>query len=210
MSDPPNETVMLLQRWFAGESNALDALIERDLPWIEDRVRSRLGPLLRSRGEVEDFVQDAMIEVLRYGPRFSLSNRRQFRGLLARLIENTIRDRAKYYAAQRRDAGRERRLPTAGVADLDRPQREVTRPSVAVDRDEEVAWLELALGLLGSEDRQVLRLRQWEGLSFAEIGERLGLLGNTARVRFARALPKLGKLVVQLRRGELDSVLGES
>ncbi len=194
-----NQTVELLHRWHAGDRGALDTLIERDLPWIRNYVASRLGPLLRARGETQDYVQEAMIEVLRYGPRFVMADKARFRSLLARIIENMLRDKHDWYTAKRRAIQKERPIPSDSILDLDRPRQSVTRPSQAAGRRERESWVRLALEFLDPDDRKVILLRQWDGLSFAEIGERIGLSEDAARMRLKRALPKLAKQVEQLR-----------
>ena len=68
-------TGKLLERWHAGDGGALDELLVRDLPWIRRCVHRRLGQGLRQRAETEDFVQEAVLEVLRYGPRFVVGTR---------------------------------------------------------------------------------------------------------------------------------------
>jgi DNA-directed RNA polymerase specialized sigma24 family protein len=52
-------------------------------------------------------------------------------------------------------------------------------------------------------------LRQWDGLSFGDVGERLGIAEDAARMRFQRALGRLARLVQRLRAGELQKVLAE-
>jgi len=74
MAPETTETPDLLRRWHAGDEEALGRLLERELPWVRRLVHRRLGPLLRRSGETQDFVQEAMVEVLRYGPRFTASN----------------------------------------------------------------------------------------------------------------------------------------
>ena len=86
------ETHVLLTRCHHGDRAALDKLLARDLGWLRQHVRSRLGSLLRAKGEVDDYVQEAMVEILRYGPRFVVSDKLQFRALLARITENVLRD----------------------------------------------------------------------------------------------------------------------
>jgi DNA-directed RNA polymerase specialized sigma24 family protein len=66
----------------------------------------------------------------------------------------------------------------------------------------------LALELLDPDDRDVIVWREYDGLSFADIATRLGLGEAHARVRFQRALPKLGKKLQQLQQGRLDQALG--
>jgi DNA-directed RNA polymerase specialized sigma24 family protein len=126
--NPPDETRLLLQRWHAGERAAIETLVARDLGWIRDYVHERLGPLLRSRGETMDYVQDAVLDVMRYTPRFVTDDRRQFRGLLARIVENHLRDAHDHHAAARRTPLRERPVPSDSVLDLDGRQRAITQP----------------------------------------------------------------------------------
>ncbi|MFK7741138.1 MAG: RNA polymerase sigma factor [Planctomycetota bacterium] len=197
------QTRELLQRWHRGERDAIDELIRRDLPWITACVRSRLGPMLRGRGETHDYVQDALLQVLGYVPRFVTGSRRSFRSLLARMIENHLRDAHDHHAAARRTPLRERPIPADSVLDLDRPLHDVAQPVSEAARNERSAWVLLAVELLAREDRQVLLLREWHGLEFAAIGERLGTSADAARMRFQRALPKLARMLEQLQAGGL-------
>lgn len=195
------DTIRLLREWHEGDGEALAELIRRNLDWVGAFVQRRLGPLVRAKAETQDIVQEAMIDVLTYGPRFEISDEEQFRGLLARIVENNIRDQNKGLRRLRRDAVREKAVTRDSVLCLDPPARSVTRPSQAASRNEETEWVRLALELLDAKDRGVLWLREWEKLPFAEIGERLGIPHNTARMRFQRALPKLAEKVAQLRLG---------
>lgn len=197
--DTGDETLELLRRWHGGDRDALDELIERDLPWIREQVRRRVGPLLRDRGDCDDYVQDAMIEVLQYGPRFVSTSKARFRSLLARIIENVLRDRHDWYRAKRRSLSKERPLPSDSCLNLDPRARSVTRPSQAAQRTERESWVRLALEFLDPEDRKVILLRQWDELSFPEIAQQMGLTADSARMRFQRALPKLGKKIAELR-----------
>ena len=57
-------TSIYLQQWHQGDQKALDSLIERHLAWIHEKVRGRLGGLLREKGETCDYVQDAVIQFM--------------------------------------------------------------------------------------------------------------------------------------------------
>lgn len=198
-----DDTRLLLRRWHAGERAAIEQLVARDLPWITQFVRARLGPLLRARGETMDYVQDAVIDVLTYTPRFLTDDRARFRGLIARIVENHLRDAHDHHQAGRRSPARERPLPGDSVVDLDAPVSPATAPDSRAANNEREAWVRLALELLPAEDRAVLLLRQWQGLEFAAIGQRLALTEDAARMRFARALPKLAQKLEQLRGGRI-------
>jgi RNA polymerase sigma-70 factor (ECF subfamily) len=192
---------MLLQRWHAGDRSALDALLAQHLPWLRGYVKARLGPALRARGETVDFVQEAVVDLLQYAPRFVVEDADCFRGLLARIVENNLRDADDWYGAKRRALSRETMLPGDSALQLDPAARSVTRPSEHAQRNESRNWVLLALELLEPEDRKVILLRQWEELSFTEIGERMGIGESGARMRFQRALPKLARAVEELTGG---------
>jgi len=85
-----DETRRLLEDWHGGDQEALAVLLDRNLGWIRARVEKRMGPLLRAKGGATDYVQDSMVEVLRYGPRFVMSDEAQFRVLMVKIIENVL------------------------------------------------------------------------------------------------------------------------
>ncbi|MHC4854118.1 MAG: sigma-70 family RNA polymerase sigma factor, partial [Planctomycetota bacterium] len=80
----------------------------------------------------------------------------------------------------------------------------VTRPSQNFQRKEGAAWVRIGLDLLEPAQREIIVLRQWEGLSFQEIGERLGITENTARMRFQRAVQRLAQIVRKARSGDVE------
>jgi RNA polymerase sigma-70 factor (ECF subfamily) len=207
MEEAGRQTLDLLQRWHQGDREALELLLQRHLPFIRRYVSKRLGPALRGKGETVDFVQDAMVEFLRYGPRFLLADEGHFRALMVKVIENVLRDRHDWFTARRRDLRRERPLPRESLLGLDPPARSVTRPSQASARHEEEAWIRLALELLEPEDRRVIMLRTYEELSYGEIATRLGIGESAARMRFNRALPRLARKTRDLRQGRLERAL---
>lgn len=196
---------MLLRRWHEGDAAALDEILRQNLPWIRAYVQKRLGPLLRQRAETVDYVQDAMLDVLRYGQRFLLPDREQFRALLARTIVNVLHDRHDHHAAERRDPRRE---GPGSVLDF-AVAASGTSPSGAAARTEMHDLVHFALELLEPEDRKVILLREWEGLPFAAIAAALSTSEDAARMRFNRALPKLACCVDRLRRGDVGGALRE-
>lgn len=200
----------LLLRWHQGDQDALAELVRQDAAWIEDHVHRRLGPQLRQRADTQDIVQNTLLEVLRAAPRFVVSDRGHLRALLAKMVENALHVQVRHAQAARRDVRREQ--PSAAASDgsvlhLDVQPAPTTRPSLAVERSETRSWVRLGLELLDPEDRSVVYWREYDELSFAEIGQRLGIDENTARMRFNRALPKLARKLQQLRHGQLGTAL---
>lgn len=202
MTVPHDSITQKVLRLHGGDDSALHQLVAEHLPWIEAHVRKRLSAEARRDGDTQDFVQEALLDVLRDGPRFAIDDPSAFRALLARIVENNLIDRVRYLHREQRDCRRQRALPSDSVLVLDGAQRSVTEPPVHAERNEQQAWLRLALELLEPDDREAIRLRDWEGLTFAQFGERLGLSGEAARKRYERALPKLAEKLDQLRRGQ--------
>ena len=200
------DTTVLLKRWNSGDEHALQELLRQHMPWIRAHVRQRLGDFLRTKEESVDLVQDTVVEFLRYGPRFQVSSEAHLRFLLGRIAENVLRDRHNFFTRRRRQSAREQPLPDDSVLALDPGAREVTQPDAALERKQWQAWVRLALELMDPEDREVIVLRQWDGLEFADIGERLHVAADAVRMRFQRALPKLAQKIRMLQRGEIDEL----
>ena len=207
---PPDttETLQLLQAWHGGDGGAIGKLIERDFAWVRDHVAVRLGPALRARADLDDYVQDAMLEAMRYTPRFLVADKAQFRALLARITENVLRDHVEKLGTRKRDPNREKAYLGDTMLALDPPAQSVARPSQVASQNEDQVWLELGLELLDADDRRIVRAREFDDRSFVDIGRELGMGEDAVRKRFQRALPKLARKVTELRAGRVDRALG--
>jgi RNA polymerase sigma-70 factor (ECF subfamily) len=210
MNTGDTKTYQCLRQWNEGDDNGLDTLLEQHLPWLQNQVRRSMGSQLRGKGETSDYVQDAVVEFLRYGPRFTLSSDAVFRALLLKIVKNTLRHRRVWFTARRRDIAREHPLPSDTVLSLDRPEGPAGTPSQSAARHEHEAWIRLGLELLDPEPREVLVLRKWDNLSFSEIGARLGISTEAARKRHNRALDRLSSMIWEIRQGKLNNILEES
>lgn len=185
----------------------LEGILREHLPWIRAHVHRRLPALIRKKLETGDIVQDALVQFLRYGPRFDLSDPRRLRGLLARIVENVLHDKYDWFTAQRRAIARERPLPGDTVLGLDPPVRESETPSRASQQREDEAWVRLGLELLPGAERETIVLKDWEGLSFAEIADHTGCSKSEARRRYLSALESLVQRVTALRENRIDTLL---
>jgi len=177
------------------------------LSWVRVHVRKRLGPLLRRKAETNDIVQDAMVQFLRYGPSVLVSDSRHFRALIVKIVENSLRNKYDWFTARRRAISRENPLPPDTVLHLDPPHDSVDRPSQLAQRHEHEAWVRLGLELIDLEGSEIIILRQWDNLSYAAIGERLGISAEAARARYGRAVMRLAEEVGKLRRNGIVNVV---
>lgn len=176
----------LLERAKAGSPEALNALYERCAPRLLAFVRLRLGPDLRRRLESRDILQAAMVKSLERLRDFRGDETRSLMAWLMRIAENEIRDCADYQHRQRRDAARELAL------EEDAPIAAAARSALSrVIVDEEALRLERALDALSAAHREVILLRKFEELSFADIASRLGKSEDACRMLLARAMTAL-------------------
>jgi RNA polymerase sigma-70 factor (ECF subfamily) len=206
MGDESDPTPDLLARWHGGDAAALQELVQRHLPWLRAYVDRRLGAFLRARADADDYLHDAIADFLRDAPRFQVRDGAQFRALLARIAENTLRDRNDWFRARRRrlaTAATQVAVASDSVLVLDPALQRQTTPSKVASASEVRDWVRLGLELLEPEDRKVLIAREYDDRSFVDIGEELGMTPNAVRMRWVRAVARLAEVMKNLQAGRL-------
>ena len=144
---------------------------------------AQLGPGLvlfarqwtRSAADAEDVVQEAFVKFWRRN--HDVTNR----GLLYATVRSVALD------LLRRDSRRARREASA-LSDADQS----VQPAFDIENDSQRA-LVAAIDLLPDEQREVLVMKIWSELTFAEIADTLGISQNTAASRYRYALAALKK-----------------
>src|SRR5262245_30277489 len=105
------ETRRLLEQVRAGDSPALDELLARHRPYLEQLVGLRLDPRLRPRVDPSDVVQDAQLEAVRRLDAF-LQKPAPFRLWLRQLAHDRMLMLRRFHlGAARRAVHREAALP---------------------------------------------------------------------------------------------------
>jgi RNA polymerase sigma-70 factor, ECF subfamily len=130
---------------------------------------------VRSVADAEDIVQDAFVRFWR--KEHSIENR----ALLFATVRSVALD------LLRRDARRARREANAALE-----VEQSTQPQFDFDDDSQ-RELAAAVDRLPVEQREVLVMKIWNELTFAEIGEALAISQNTAASRYRYALAALKK-----------------
>ena len=183
---PHQSGTTLLERARTGSPEAVNRLYERVSARVLAYIRLRLGRELRSRLESRDILQATLLK--------SFENLHEFRGnetgsllaWLARIADNEIRDTFDRVHRQKRDVARETPLDDAA------PVPAITRSALSrIIIDERARQLEAALDTLSPDHRDVILMRKFAELSFAEIGRRTGRSADASRMLFARAMAAL-------------------
>ena len=176
----------LLQRARSGSPEAVNALYERYAGRLLSYIRLRMGRDLRARLQSRDILQASLLKSLQHLDDLKGTTTPSLMAWLARIAEHEIRDRADYHQRQRRDVARE-----VAIED-DTPVAAASRSALSrVILDEEAQRLEQAIESLAPEHREVIVLRKFEELSFAEIGRQMGRGEDACRMLLARAMTAL-------------------
>ena len=176
----------LLQQAKSGSPEALNRLYERCAGRLLAFIRLRLGKDLRARLESRDILQSTLLKSFEHLDDLKGEETRSVMAWLARIAEHEIRDCADFHQRQRRDAARDVAI------DDDAPLPALTRSALSkVILDEQAQRLEEALDSLPPAHRDVILLRKFEELSFADIGRRMGKSEDACRMLLARAMTAL-------------------
>lgn len=167
----------LLRRSMAGDALAFEALIER---W-GDRVHGFVLQLLRDRSAADDATQETFVRVFERGASFD--ERQSFAVWLLRIARNLVIDRLRRGALER-EAAADAALRASPFA----PERE---PSELVAQSEFGDRFRAALAELAEPFRTVFVLREFEGLSYEEIGAVTDVPAKTVSTRLHRARQQL-------------------
>ncbi|MCH8146783.1 MAG: sigma-70 family RNA polymerase sigma factor [Planctomycetes bacterium] len=173
----------------------------RDIDALEilvDRYSARLyGFLFRMTGQpedAEDLVQEVFVRMVKSIAVYEEDGR--FEAWLFRIAANLGRDRGR----------RQKRNPVVGSIETDSTETAVDRGAHQMGREaghqgpehrmtltEDIVRLQTALSRLPTEEREVVMLRHYTDMTFAEIADLMASPLGTALARAHRGLAKLRK-----------------
>jgi RNA polymerase sigma-70 factor (ECF subfamily) len=194
----PNDENMaeLVMRARNGDPEALAEIYRCYGPRLLTLIRARLSPKLRRRVESVDLLQSAFATALRDLDLFEM---RQEKSLLHWLSVITTRKVAQLARA----LGRERRDPKKEL-DIDAADRAVVSragPSTQVEENEKQRLVEAALDRLQEPYREAIILRDYAGLEFEELAQKLARpSADAARKLHTKARLMLTKVYSDLAR----------
>jgi RNA polymerase sigma-70 factor (ECF subfamily) len=179
-----------------GDHSALDQLCKVYGERVRRIVRLRMGRELRPKLDSMDLVQDALVSALGGLGQFTYKNEGDFLRWLAKIAQNTLRDNIDKLYTDKRDVRKEVRAvnnerTTAGAFVANAGPVDSTTPSVIMSRKEDLDRLEKAIDRLKPEHREVVVLTKIEGLSYKEIGRKLGKSADAVGMLLSRAMVAL-------------------
>jgi RNA polymerase sigma-70 factor (ECF subfamily) len=191
------ETQALLRLVRTGDRAAFDRLFALYRPYLRQVIELRLDRRLRARIDPSDVVQEAQLEAYRRLPDYVARRPMSFRLWLRKTAhQRLLMLRRCHLGAARRDAAREVPWPDDSSVQLARQLLAPDpTPSQEVAGREQARQVREAVARLPAADRQILVLRNLEGLSNTEVAELLRVDPATASRGYGRALLRLRELL---------------
>ena len=177
---------VLLNHYLSGDRSAMSQLIERH----SRRVRDYINMMVKDRDLADDIFQETFIKAVRVIDEGRYTDNGKFLSWILRIAHNQVID---YFRAQRQDKSvSESEAGYDMLGTLRFAERTVEDSMVSEQIERDVRAL---IELLPPEQREVVMMRYFSGLSFKEIAEQTDVSINTALGRMRYALINLRRMI---------------
>ncbi len=177
---------VLLNNYLSGDCSAISQLIERH----SRRVRDYIRMMVKDVDLADDIMQETFIKAVRFIDEGRYTDNGKFLSWVLRIAHNRVLDYFRQQKSARTvnesDAGYDV-LGTMRFA-----EQNIEDKMVAEQIEADVRRM---IEFLPEEQREVVQLRYYSGLSFQEIADQTGVSINTALGRMRYALINLRKLI---------------
>ena len=177
---------VLLNRYLSGDRSAISQLIDRH----STRVRDYIRMMVRDRDVADDILQETLIKVVRVIDEGRYADTGKFLSWVLRIAHNRVLD---YFRSQK--SSRTVTESDAGynvLGTLRFAERTVEDRMVNEQIEADVRSL---IDKLPEEQREVVVMRYYAGMSFQEIADQTEVSINTALGRMRYALINLRKMI---------------
>jgi RNA polymerase sigma-70 factor (ECF subfamily) len=202
LASESEETRRLLCQAREGDREARSQLLDRHRPYLHRLIEVRLDGKMRPRLDVSDVVQEAQLEAVRRLDGYLLEPPMPFRLWLRQIaFDRLLMLKRRHVGAARRTVERDEPLPDhSSLLLAQKVLAGYSTPSQRLVQDELVRRVHQALNQLPQAERDVLIMRNLEGLSNRETAEALQTDPATISRRYGRAVIRLREV---LRKGSL-------
>jgi RNA polymerase sigma-70 factor, ECF subfamily len=193
----PTSTFALVEKARSGDEEALSRLFEKHRRRLAVLIHYKLSPQSRQFCEVEDLVQETHLRAFRDIGRFTYQSPGSFLRWLSSIADHVIVDRMRYRNRECR-AGED--VPLRSASNPAGPEPADTKtPSRLLAQQQAVERLLARLDLLPEDYRTVLILAKIEGLTTAEMAERLGKSREAVALLVYRATKRFREVIRETR-----------
>lgn len=191
--------VHLIRLARAGQRQSLGKLLDMYRNYLQLLAVAQIKSRLQVRVSASDVVQETFLKAHKVFSQFRGQTEAEFLAWLRRILASRLAHLCeKHLFAGKRDARREVSLDDIGKA-LDRSTARLEAvladkapsPSSLAQRHEHAVILANEMACLSADQRQVLVLRNLEGLAFNEVAERMSRSPGAVRMLWFRAVHRL-------------------
>ena len=176
----------LLSAYLSGDKDAISILIERHSKRVLDYIRM----MVKNNEVADDIYQETFIKVVRFIDDGRYTDNGKFLSWVLRIAHNQVIDHFRAQKQNRQLNEAEAGYDVLGTLRL--AERTVEDEIVCEQIASDVRRM---VELLPDEQREVVMMRYYSGLSFKEIAEQTGVSINTALGRMRYALINLRKMI---------------
>ena len=176
----------LLNSYLSGDQRAISKLIER----YSRRVRDYINMMVKDRDVADDIFQETFIKAVRVIDDGRYTDNGKFLSWIIRIAHNQVIDHFRAQKQSRQVTEAEAGYDVLGT--LRFAERTVEDELVSSQIENDVRRL---VELLPDEQREVVMMRYYGGLSFKEIAEQTDVSINTALGRMRYALINLRRMI---------------
>ena len=186
MNTVPNqaEETALIDCIVSGQPAKFEILVEN----YQQRIFATLLGMLGNRHDAEDVTQETFLTAFRKLDQFE--RRSSFYTWLHRIAFNAAID-----LQRRKKRTKSRFVSGEGIENAEQRDQQADSPASIVMAKETVTQVQLALGRLDSERRNIIVLRDLQGLDYIEIASMLAIPLGTVRSRLHRARIELREIM---------------
>jgi RNA polymerase sigma-70 factor, ECF subfamily len=196
MSEPADALAALLDALHRGDAAAQTEVLARYRPWLRLLASLHLDHRLRAKCDSSDVAQQALLEACRALAQFRGTTEAELTAWLRQILAHVLAHEVRRYVGTRqraldREVSLERQLAESSqrlACVLAAPS---SSPSQQAARHEEEVRLAEVLARLPEDYREVIVLRNLQGLSHEEVAERMGRSAGAVRMLWVRALARL-------------------
>jgi RNA polymerase sigma-70 factor (ECF subfamily) len=173
--------------------------LERYRSYLRLLARMQLDQPLQSKLDASDLVQETMVRAVGKLEQFRGESEAEFAAWLRTILANTLKEKAREFATDKRDLQRERSLE----ARLEESSRRLevflavdkSSPAQQASRQEELMRLANALEQLPADQRRAVELKYLLDYKAAEVAREMGRSEKAVGGLIARGLENLRKLL---------------
>ena len=176
----------LLNTYISGNEDSINVLLNRH----RKRILDYIYMMVKNRDVADDIFQETLIKVVRFVQEGRYTENGKFLSWVLRIAHNQVID---HFRAQRQNKSvseAEAGYDVLGTLKLSERTVEDSMVCEQIERD-----VRALVELLPSEQREVVIMRYFSGLSFKEIAEQTDVSINTALGRMRYALINLRRMI---------------